>query len=949
MHRLLICRETIETPAMATTVLLRWLLLCVLVCLAGAAGFYLLALLNEDVSEHRRAMNAAAYRAQLYFGQREALLNHLVDSVIETQAPAAAGHAAPCDDDGDVRRRTLGSDRRGRQLSLLLSARAERRLAEFDVQLIHVGADPGLPRRWLHGTPTPATPPPDELAPERLRMHAAGSPADTTVHWLASQRSASTIYLYRAAEADPDPTHWLVLALDPAKVASRLESEGAGDFAMFDRHGRPTLLRSRITAAEDWVALHAQRSDRFGYVWARGIPQGLALAKEMGEDGWQLVYHVPARLLLRDISAQIGISLMACLAAFAALRMLMRRIDRQLVQPALRRHQQLRESFEFGSTVIEMAPVGMCVLRCEDAKVMLENQLARDWLGNDTSAGDWTGPWRRATRPAGRLADNRRAVDFTTRDGRMLQTLYTATRYLDEDVLLCVFNDVSRHHQIQTALSAAKQAADEANQAKSAFVATMSHEIRTPLYGVLGTLELLGNTTLDTRQAQYLRTIQQSSSVLLRLISDVLDVSRIESGQLNLAAAAFSPLELAETTLRSYAAAAARKRLQILVSTDPRIPAQVVGDAGRIRQVLGNLLCNAIKFTDNGRIFLRVRQIAREGGIASISWQVTDTGIGIAASEHARLFEPFHQVSGQIRHDSTGLGLSISDHLVRLMNGEMRLTSEPGLGSSFTMVLPLSLVDDGEAADADGPRLLPHPPVYVRAPLPELADGTCQWLQRWGASARRYSADTPFSIAPDAILVDSDPRNAAAVDWPGPRVVALPDAGDHPGAHPDQPEWLTVTVFSIRAIAHAVAQLQHGQPPPPPAPIARLPQASLDLRVLVAEDNPINRQILREHLEALGCSVVTARNGHEALVCCRTEAFDVVLTDIHMPGLDGHELVRELRRQGFSMPVVGASANATQEERERCLAGGMNGYLVKPIDIGTLRHVLAGLATGAQT
>lgn len=950
MHRLLPRRSTLDAPVVAANVLLRWLSLCVLFCLLGTAGFYLLAQLSEDVSVHRRDMNAAAYRAQVYFDHREALLNYLVDSVVESPRAATAPARPDDGEDSEIRRLPLGMGHDGRQLSLLLSARAEQTLADFGARLIHVSNDPQAPRQWLQGRHTPATPPPDELTAPALRTHAARAAPGTEVYWLPSRQPEGGVYLYRAAEDGPDPAHWLVLALDPAAVARTVNGKGIGEFLLLDQRGQP-VLSSPSATDPPMTWLRGQHADAFAFVWAHGLPKGLALVKSIGQDGWRLVYHLPSSLLLRDMAVHITVSLLVCLAAIAALRLLIRRIDRQLIQPAHRQHLQLLESVDFGSTVIEMAPVGMCVLRCHDARVMLENQLARDWLGRDTGTGDWTGAWRRTGALAQCTARGRRAVDFTTADGRQLQVLYASTRYHGDDVLLCVFNDISRHRQIQAALSAAKQAADEASQAKSAFVATMSHEIRTPLYGVLGTLELLGNTALDPRQAQYLKTIQHSSSVLLQLISDILDVSKIESGQLTLASSTFSPLDLAETTLRAYAAAAARKQLQIVVCTDPRLPAQVAGDADRIRQVLGNLLSNAIKFTDSGRIVLRVKLLACEGGTATVSWQVTDTGIGIAAAEHARLFEPFRQASGHGRADGTGLGLSISDHLVRLMNGEMRLVSEPGLGSSFTVILPLG-VDAGVLADADactdGPHLLPHPPVYVRAALAELTDSACQWLQRWGASARRYNADLPVPREPGAILVDSDPRDMTPIEWPGPRVVALADAGDPVCEDPTQPDQLTVTTLSIRAIADAVFRLQQGNQAPPTL-ATRAPRASLGLHVLVAEDNPINRLILKEQLETLGCSVVTACDGHEALARCTTEVFDVVLTDINMPGLGGHALARHLRQQGHAMPVIGATANATPEERERCLAGGMTDYLVKPIDIGTLRHALGGLTAGAPT
>lgn len=938
MQRLLPQQPSTDAPTVAATVLLRWLSLCALLCLLGTAAFYLLAQLESDVSIHRRDMNAAAYQAQLYVGQREALLSYLADSVSETQAAQESAATPLREMNESVQRLQLGTARSGRQLTLALPARAERTLAELGVRLLYVGglsvgARDALPGQQAEAAPLDAT-----LSGTLLRRHAAEDDHPTTVHWLPPTQPGGPIHLYRALEDDPDPENWLALALDQNNLSGVIDGKGIGTFALLDARNRSVLSTSGAALQPDW--LRDQRQDAFGWIWNGILPQGLALRKGIGQDQWRLIYCLPLSMLLSDIALHLCISLLMCVAAIAALRALIRRIDRQLIQPALRQHRQLLESFVFGSTVIEMAPVGVCVLRESDGKVMLENQLARDWLGSDTTVGDWVGSWRDG------FANGRKMVDYIVGDGRQVQALGKRTRYQDEDVLLCVFNDISRHREIQTALSAARHSADQASQAKSAFLATMSHEIRTPLYGLLGTLELLGHTRLDPRQTQYLSTIQQSSSALLQLINDILDVSKIESGQLSLAAAAFSPLDLAESTLRTYAATARRKDVQILVCADPRLPDQVVGDAGRIRQILGNLLSNAIKFTDSGHIYLRVRQVTREGDTVSISWQVTDTGIGIPANEHARLFEPFHQVGEHSQVEGTGLGLSISDRLVRLMNGEIRLISEPGLGSSFSITLPLALARS-ESNDSGATLLQPHPAIYVRCSIPELAESGCQWLQRWGASVRRYDQDAPLPGDEGAILLDSAPREAQPVYWPGPRVTAMVDAGDVPLEDPEHPERLTVTVFSIRAIANALAQLQRGARPALPA--TELPRSDFALRVLVAEDNPINRVILKEQLETLGCSVVTATDGQQALDLCLAQSFDVVLSDINMPRLDGHALIQRLRNEGLTVPVIGATASATPEDRSRCFASGMAGYMVKPIDIGSLRHTLSGLVQGAPT
>lgn len=938
MHRFLPRRPVVDAPLVAASALLRWLSVCVLFCLLGTASFYLAAQLSEDASQHRRDMNAAAYRAQLYFDQREALLNYLTDSVVASHI--AATYVSRME---GLRCIPLGSTAEGLPLQLLLSAKAESTLDALGAQLLHVGSDPDAPMRWLHiGRPHNASLLP-ALDPSLLQRHALAAPGASRAFWVAPSQESATIYLYRAIGDGAGSDNWLVLALDSDSVARAIKAGDGESVTLLNPHDRRVLSHPAGNALPaTWFDAH--RHDAFSIMWEHGLPKGLALVKGIGQDDWRLVYHLPTMQLLRDISAHTAVALLLCLIAAMTWWRLMRRVDRQLIQPAHKQHRQLLESFDFGATVIDTAPVGMCVLRCSDAKVALENQRARDWLGCDTEEGDWIGPWRHIN--SGTAAHTCGAVDFTTHDGRQLQVLFAATRYHDEDVLLCVFNDISQHQQMRSALEAARAAADTASQAKSAFVATLSHEIRTPLYGMLGTLELLMRTSLDAKQAQYLRLIQQSSSVLQQLIRDTLDVSRIESGQLVLTATAFSPLDLAESTLRSYADSALRKQLQILVCTDPQLPAQVLGDADRIRQVLGNLLSNAIKFTDSGRIFLRVRLLECEDGIASISWQVTDTGAGIAASEQARLFKPFGQLNTQARGEGSGLGLSISDHLVRLMDGELRLVSEPGLGSSFSVILPLPLADDGDAiTDADAPHLQTYPPVYVRASIPELVESACQWLQRWGATALPYTATTA-SDAADAILIDSDPRDRLASVWPGARVVALPDAGDMPSRDASYPNQLTVTLFSIRAIAHAVAELQGNTHPAPATPEPATD--ALGLHVLVAEDNPINLLLLKEQLRMLGCRVVTACDGREALAYCEAELFDAVLTDLNMPEMDGLALTRKLRERGFTAPIIGASADTSEKDRAHALRAGMDDYLLKPISIEALRCALSHVQRGVS-
>ena len=907
-----------SAPPSTASVLLRCLTVCVFICLAAAAGFYLLTAFTEDISTHRRDMNAAAYKAQIYFDQREALLRYLGDSVVKGAPDSAAA-------DGEGVRRIALDAASGQQL--LMSARAERTLQVLQTQLVLVDANGP---HWLAGAAVDV-----ELArlPSLRALQARSGSLDGAdpVYWL--RPGDAGVVLAQPVQAGTQPAQWLLLLLDGAAAANMIDGQGIGGYALLDGRGQPALS-SQVPRLDHagWETLRQRQNDSFGTLWSGGVPRGVALVKSVGNDGWRLVYHLPPRLLLGDLAMPLLACALALLLAGITLRLLRRRVDRQLIQPALQQHRRLLENLDFSATVIDMAPVGICVVRRSDRQLLLSNQLLRDWLGKDDEDSDWQAPWR------GHAGERRsRGLEFTTREGRQLQVLHAACRYQGDDVLLCVFHDISRHRQAQAALSSARQAADAANQAKSAFLATMSHEIRTPLYGVLGTLELLGHTALDARQSQYLRTIESSSSVLLQLISDVLDVSKIESGQLSLEPSSFSPRELTESVLRSFAASATCKGLQILVCTDPRLPTRVLGDADRIRQVLGNLLSNAIKFTEHGRVVLRVRQVQREAESSVLAWQVTDTGVGIAAEEQARLFEPFRQVRGAASAQGTGLGLSISDRLVRLMSGELQVVSEPGLGSSFSVRLPLPVV----VAAEDGPVLQPEPPVLVRGRDRELVDSACGWLQRWGANAQPLHGDPALLDHDGAILMDGEA--AAPLAWKGPRVVASIEGGEQPIMADDGS--VVVTLHGMAAIGHAVASVQQQRAALPQA-ASSTPLVALGLRVLAVEDNPINRVILAEQLHTLGCEVELAQDGVEALQLCREHAFDLVVTDINMPRMDGHALARQLRDDGSLLPVIGATANATAEERERCLASGMQGYLSKPIDIARLRRAITALRQG---
>jgi len=653
-------------------------------------------------------------------------------------------------------------------------------------------------------------------------------------------------------------------------------------------------------------------------------------------DGWQAVYQVRwARLLSHPRGPLIGSVVAALLLALGGV-LVLRSYRRSVLEPLRENHERLLESEAFSRTVLDAAPIGLCLLRRRDGQMILENAVVRSWLGEDQAAPGWHGGWRDdaladvdAQRPA--------AQPYTTPDGRHLLITATAARYRGEPVMLCLFIDLTAQHEAEQVLQQARVAADQANRAKSLFLATMSHEIRTPLYGVLGTLELLGLTPLDSRQQDYVGTIQRSSSTLMQLISDILDVSKAEAGQLVLEPVAFCPASLTEDVVRSYAGSATRKRLQLYACIDSNVAALVIGDAARIRQVLNNLISNAIKFTDVGRIVVRLRGLSEPGELPQLGWQVADTGIGIQQEHQLRLFEPFYQANPATdAMRGTGLGLAISAHLLELMDSELRVVSDSGLGSSFSF--DLALAESPELPEIR-PTFAQHPAVYVRSSARELAENLCERLRQRGAAAQVYHRESAQNFNPDIAMLDAV-LDEPVPDWPGPHVVARTDGGDHPELIDGR--W-DVALHNLDAIVDALLMAGGDDAPlrvPAPAPQFR----RLGLHVLVAEDNPINQMILREQLDQLGCHAVVASDGDEALGYWTQRRFDAVLTDVNMPHIDGYTLTRQLRAKGVRVPIIGATANAAPEERERCRSAGMDSCLVKPISLQALYRQLSGVA-----
>lgn len=665
------------------------------------------------------------------------------------------------------------------------------------------------------------------------------------------------------------------------------------------------------------------------------------------KDGWKIKYRLSYVDIFRELYPRLLalalFLLVGCLVAFLFARWYFKRH----YLPAVEQRRRTIESEEFARGVIEVAQVAMCVVDRHTCKALKANTLARQWLGDDAELDGLARSW---VTLYGANGTGMRTVPLTIKN-RHFSGCFAHARYEDHDALLCTLSDISAHVQVQESLEWARRMADQSSAAKSAFLAMMSHEIRTPLYGVLGTLELLAETGLSPEQKSYLKTTQRSAGILLRIIGDVLDMSKIESGVIELNQSAFSPTILTETVAQAYAAAAVNKALSFHCVISPTVPKEVLGDEDRVRQVLSNLVSNAIKFTEIGRIRLSLEACPSCGGRTQLVWCVSDSGIGISSADQSRLFEPFFQVRSELGMASgTGLGLAICKSLVDLMGGAMDVASKVGDGSTFSVFLELPVVVDDIAVLPV--HSLPKMDVVVRAPTMELRRHYRQWLDRWGVPCD--SEEISSTVSQGKVLLNVSPELMAPLHWPGRQIVAS-ERG------PLQPQWLSgavcVSSHSLAGLAEALVMVLGG--PEGARGLAELPAAgasrqtmldmsplapriprTLGLRVLLAEDSAINQEVLERQLKVLGCSVVVRGDGAGALKAWDEDKFDVLLTDINMPGVGGPELIRRLRQAGMEKPIVCVTANAQVHLRSAAEFSGVDAWIVKPITLRTLQECL---------
>ena len=787
------------------------------------------------------------------------------------------------------------------------------------------------------------------------------------VRWLPQYVNPVTgqtrIRIAAEARADGRPFAVLVTEYAPDYLLSWLPGRGtAGAFFISTADNRLVALDPDVehtpARIERLLALDVAHDTA-----AAGEPRfrdgAIVFRSRLASTGWTIAYVLSWGDVAAGVGMQAGALAAATLFAIAVMWLLLVRFHRRVLAPVYARSARVFDSEDLCRSVIGMAPVGIGLVSLSDRRVM----LASDTLTRMIAPHDGVHhalSWQLleqygafvANGGDGRAMQADLVLDAGGASPAHLEVIACSARYQGEDVLVAAIADVTEKHRLVQQLEEAVRAADAANAAKSSFLAATSHEIRTPLNVILGNLELLERTALDTSQQSRLQTLRASAEGLLAIVSDILDFSKIEAGAMSVESIEFDVIEVIARELAAFAPVAKAKGLPLFAEIDASGAQRMRGDPTRLAQVVGNLLGNAIKFTSGGHVVARVSVGMQARGAAEFAICIEDTGIGIDAAQQARLFKPFSQVDASItrRYGGTGLGLALCDRLVAAMGGSITVDSTPGVGSRFIVRLPL-----GMPATMDGPcDAFAGRQLVIVSPDDAWRTFAFPHLRAWGFDVVMHTS--PIGIAAGCLarahavvlFGDSDCWRREELDSLGgdARVVfATPDG-------PLQPDvaggTIRVSCYSLSGMQAALARVR--------AAAGRLPHdrpgatagheggAARPLRVLVADDPVINGSIFREQLDVLGCTVRAVSRGGAALDALAHGAWDVLLLGADLPDMSAGELVQAVRGRALLCDVIVVVSLLAPADARRFAAANVECVLTKPVTLSDLRRVLARVA-----
>jgi two-component system capsular synthesis sensor histidine kinase RcsC len=712
--------------------------------------------------------------------------------------------------------------------------------------------------------------------------------------------------------------------------------------------------------------------------WLESRPAGTAMtryqkhgqffiAERIAGTSWTLVRAYSWVDILRDESLPILVAIIVAAVLLALLWLLLIHQDRSVFAPALVRAKRVYQSEALNRTMIETSPVGLCVIAMGSAVPLLENNLVRGYAADipdpETTfyrqllQGHAEAVQQMDGRPEAREFGLILANGFDEGRRHLLVAAMPIV-YQDRHALFCVLRDVTARAELEENLLRARQdsetarlAAESANRAKTSFVAMMSHEIRTPLNGILGHLELMARSRLEPFQRERLDRIRISADTLLAIISDVLDFSRIEAGQLDIDPTTFELRPLMEQTALLYAPVAQRKGVRLYYGVESGLAASYVADVHRIRQVLNNLVSNAVKFTESGRIVVRVRQSPEASdGTMRLRFEVIDSGIGMTEEQCKLVFQPFSQADASIsrRFGGSGLGLTLCQQISELMGGSIEVQSTPAVGSVFTFDVPV--MEDAVIAPVEAGPLVGRTVVLLSASA-EWRTEVETLLLGWGAHVA--VAGQPSDVDPDSIAsADALVVFGAWREWSDEEEQALAERArrvvratiDGPLLPQLRDGAWYVSCYASAALLAAILDAQSAQarwlgPAAQDEQPAAIPEQRA--RVLLADDNPVNRELIEQQLETLGYAVDTAEDGEAALLLWRDGRYGIVLTDINMPHMNGYELTQALRKRGAGVPIIAVTATALASEKVRCKDAGIDDLLLKPLSLERLEEALS--------